>query len=118
MLTPPSPRRYHRSVGTSSHDLPISTARRVAHLARLALTDAELEKHRTALSAVLGYVETLRELDLKGTEPLAHPSDSTNRLDADEPRSGLATEALMKIAPASEPPFVVVPKVLDADAGA
>jgi aspartyl-tRNA(Asn)/glutamyl-tRNA(Gln) amidotransferase subunit C len=105
-------------VGTSSHDLPISTARRVAHLARLALTDAELEQHRSALSAVLGYVETLRELDLDGVEPLAHPSDSTNRLDADDPRPGLPSDGLMKMAPASAPPFVVVPKVIDADSGA
>ncbi len=105
-------------MGTSSNDLPISTARRVAHLARLALTDAELENHRSALSAVLGYVETLRELDLGDIPPLAHPSDATNCLDLDDPRPGLPTEFLLKMAPASDPPFIVVPKVVDAGAGA
>ncbi len=113
MLTPPTIHRYHRAVGIASNDLPISTVRRVAHLARLALTDAELEKHRTALAAILGYVETLRELDLRDTEPLSHPSDATNRLDPDVPRAGLPAGSFMKMAPESAPPFLVVPKVLD-----
>lgn len=118
MLTLPTPRRYHPTMGTSSDNLPISTVRRVARLARLSLSDAELEKHRSALSSILGYVETLRELDLKDTTPLAHPSDATNRLDPDEPRAGLHADSFMRLAPASDPPYLVVPKVLDDSAGA
>lgn len=90
----------------------MSVARRVARLARLALDDQSLDEHRRSLSAVLAYVETLRELDLSGVAPLAHPSDSTGRLDADEPRPGLATESLLAMAPDVDPPFVKVPRVL------
>lgn len=102
-------------MGTSANDLPISTARHVARLARLDLDDDALENHRKALSAILGYVETLRELDLAGVEPLAHPSDTTNRLDPDTPRPGLPTETLLTITPAADPPFVKVPKVIGGD---
>lgn len=113
MLTPPTPRRYHPRVETSSDRLPISTARHVAKLARLALDDSALEQHRKDLSAILGYIESLRELNLEGVEPLSHPLDSMNRPDADTPLPGLPTEALMRLAPAADPPFVSVPKVLD-----
>lgn len=118
MLTPRPPRRYHRDVGNSSDLLPISAARRVARLARLALSAEQLESHRAALAAILGYVETLRELDLRDTVPLAHPSDATSRLDSDTPTPGLSAADLMRLAPISNPPYVAVPKVLDGGAGA
>ena len=91
--------------------------RKVARLARLALSDAQVEQYRAQLGAVLGYVERLREVDLSGVEPLSNVSDAVNRLAADEPGPTLPNEVLMKMAPAATPQFVKVPKVLEDDGG-
>lgn len=93
--------------------LSIEDARRVATLSRLALTEQELEHHRRQLSAVLELMQVLQELELEGVEPLAHPLDATDRLDADEPRPAMATAVLMKLSPATDPPYVKVPKVIE-----
>lgn len=86
--------------------------RKIAALARLALTDDQVERFRGDLSAVLAYVERLRELDLSGIEPLANPVDEHNRLRDDEPAAAIPREALLRNAPASEGPFIAVPRVL------
>jgi len=109
-------------VGPSSagHELSPQDVRRVAHLARLAIDDAGVERAQRELAAVLGYIERLRELDLSNTSPMAHPTDATNRWDEDEPREGLTTEALMKLVPpdAAAAPFIRVPRVLGEGGGA
>lgn len=92
--------------------LSTGTVRAVARLARLALSDEALEDHRRRLAAVLRYAQTLRELDLSGVEPLAHPHEATNRFDADDPRPPMPREALLGIAPAVDGPFIRVPKVI------
>lgn len=92
--------------------LPVDDVRRIARLARLELSDDQISMFSTRLGATLGYIERLRELDLEGVEPLTHPLDQTNNLGEDEVGPTLDTEALMKIAPESMPPFVKVPKVL------
>jgi aspartyl-tRNA(Asn)/glutamyl-tRNA(Gln) amidotransferase subunit C len=92
--------------------------RKVARLSRLALDEAQVERFRTQLSAVLGYVERLREVDLSGVEPMAHVGDSVNRLDEDRPGPTLPNEALMRMAPEKMEPFIKVPKVLDEGGGA
>ena len=91
--------------------------RKVARLSRLAPSETEVELYRSQLSAVLGYVERLRQLDLQNVEPLTHISEETNRLDEDVPGKTLPTETLMGMAPDKVPPFVRVPKVID-DGGA
>lgn len=106
------------SEGTSSNALTHDAVRRVATLSRLALDDTTIGAYAEQLSATLGYIERLRELDLEGVEPLTNPMDATNRLGADEPGETLDTEALMKMAPAKAPPFVRVPKVLGEGGGA
>ena len=63
--------------------LSIDEVRHVAKLARLRLTDEQLERYRGQLSAVLDHIAKLSELDVEGVEPMAHPSDLTNRLDDD-----------------------------------
>lgn len=103
-------------------DAPLTAedVRRVARLARLALPQSEVEPCRYRLASVLGYMERLKQLNLDGVEPLSHvlsattaPTESANRLDPDEPGAMLPTEALMRQAPDSLPPYVKVPKVLD-----
>ncbi len=108
-----------------SAPLPIEDVRKVAALSRLALSPAQEQKYAGQLGQVLGYIERLKELDLEGVQPLTNPMDATNRLGADEPSghpgpgsTRLSVEALMRMAPASLPPFVKVPKVLGDDGGA
>lgn len=100
--------------------LTIEQVRRVAKLARLSLTDAQLEEYRAKLGAVLVYMDGLRQLDLANVEPLTHPIESGNRLDDDEPGPVLSNDALMKMAPTggSMPPFLKVPKVFGDGGGA
>ena len=51
----------------------IEQVRKVARLARLDLPDADLPTMAQQLTAILGYVEKLNELDTEGVEPMAHP---------------------------------------------
>ena len=101
-----------------AHELTDTQVKHIAKLSRLRVTDQEVSAYRAQIGAVLAHMETLRALDLAGVEPLAHVSGAVNRLDDDEPRAMLATEDLMKIAPATDAPFVKVPKVLGDGGGA
>jgi aspartyl-tRNA(Asn)/glutamyl-tRNA(Gln) amidotransferase subunit C len=92
--------------------------RRVAHLSRLSLDDSALERYATQLGAILGHVRQLQDLDLDDVEPLTHPLDATNRLDADAARPPLDREALLKMAPDAAAPFIRVPKIIGNDGGA
>jgi aspartyl-tRNA(Asn)/glutamyl-tRNA(Gln) amidotransferase subunit C len=106
-----------------AHDsLSADEVRKVARLARLEISEAEVEKYRASLSAVLGYMERLKGLELKGVEPMAHVAwaegDRENRLRADEPGEALPVSEVMRLAPESTPPFIRVPKVLGEGGGA
>lgn len=100
--------------------LSAADVRAVADLARLQLSDEQVEVFRAPLGAVLGYMDRLSALDLRGVEPMSHPNDSVNRLDIDEVRTQavLPNAALMAMAPAKIEPFVQVPRVLDDGGGA
>jgi aspartyl-tRNA(Asn)/glutamyl-tRNA(Gln) amidotransferase subunit C len=95
-----------------------STVRKVARLAKLALTDAEVEEDRVRLEAVLGHAERLVRLDLADVEPMAHAGDFPAPLRADEPGPALPVETVLRLAPQSDPPFILVPKTLGEGGGA
>ncbi len=101
-----------------AHSLTPADVRKVAKLARLELSEAQVEQYRTQLSAVLGYVRQLRELDVSGVEPMSHPIASSNRLADDVPGPTLTNTQLIAMAPDAFPPFIKVPKVLDGGSGA
>ncbi|NJL31545.1 MAG: Asp-tRNA(Asn)/Glu-tRNA(Gln) amidotransferase subunit GatC [Phycisphaerales bacterium] len=101
-----------------SNPLTHEQVRHVARLSRLKLSDTEVDTFAHQLSDILAYVEKLNQLNLDGVEPMAHALDLTNVLRADEPQPGLTVEAVLANAPASEPPFFLVPKVLDDGSGA
>lgn len=105
---------------SDSPALSIEAVRKVAHLARLSLSDQELEQCRHHLGAVLGYMQRLRGLNLDGVEPLTSPIESVNRFADGEPGPTLSNERLMAIAPesAGAPPFVRVPPVIGGGEGA
>jgi len=71
----------------------------VGRLARLALSEDEVERMGAELSKVLDHVEKIRELDLEGVRPTSHVIDVSNVLRADEPTDCLSAEAALASAP-------------------
>ena len=71
----------------------------VARLARLRLTDAEVERMAGELSGILDHVERIGELDLEGVEPTSHVVALDNVLRPDEPRPSLPRDAALEDAP-------------------
>jgi len=81
----------------------------VARLARLALTDEEIERLGAQLNAILEAVGKVAELDLEGVEPTAHPLEVVNVWAEDEPRPCLSVEEALANAPDREEGFFRVP---------
>jgi aspartyl-tRNA(Asn)/glutamyl-tRNA(Gln) amidotransferase subunit C len=71
----------------------------VARLARLSLSDQEVERMGAELSKVLDHIEKIRELDLAGVLPTSHVVDLTTVLRADDPRPCLPRETVLGSAP-------------------
>jgi aspartyl-tRNA(Asn)/glutamyl-tRNA(Gln) amidotransferase subunit C len=71
----------------------------VARLARLKLTEDEVERMQSELSSILEHVERISELDLEGVEPTAAVVDIENVLRPDEPRPCLPRERALSTAP-------------------
>jgi aspartyl-tRNA(Asn)/glutamyl-tRNA(Gln) amidotransferase subunit C len=92
--------------------LTLDEVRHVAKLARLRLTDDQLQQYRSQLSTVLDHIAKLNELDVEGVEPMAHPGDLANRLDDDAVGEALDVEQVLALAPAIEAHYLAVPKVL------
>jgi len=85
----------------------------VAHLARLDLSDAELQTMTRQLSAILDYVNQLQQINTDGVEPLAHPLPIHNISREDEPAPSLPVDAALANAPNRQSDFYSVPAVLD-----
>ena len=81
----------------------------VARLARLELSDAEVERFQEQLSAILEAVSKVQELDLSDVPPTSHPLDVVNVWREDEPRPSLPREEALANAPASEDGMFRVP---------
>lgn len=71
----------------------------VARLARLELSDAEVDRMPAELSGVLDHIEKIRELDLEGVPPTSHVIDVVNALRADQPAPSLPREDILAAAP-------------------
>jgi aspartyl-tRNA(Asn)/glutamyl-tRNA(Gln) amidotransferase subunit C len=71
----------------------------VASLARLELSDEEVERMATELSHVLDHIEKIRELDLEGVPPTSHVVDTAGPLRPDEPEPCLDRDAVLAAAP-------------------
>ena len=72
----------------------------VARLARLNLTDDEVERMSSELSGILDHIEKIGELDLEGVPPTSHVVEVTNALRPDEPRPSWPREEMLAAAPA------------------
>ena len=87
--------------------------RRIARLARIRLTDGEVEHYRDDLSRIVDYVARLDELDLDGVEPTTHALDLDSRLREDAVEQRLSTVDALRNAPETESDHFRVPKVVE-----
>ena len=85
----------------------------VARLARLALTDAEVERMREQLSGILAYIDTLRGLDTANVEPTSHAVPLVNVMREDEPRPCLSQDEALANAPDRSGVFFRVPRIIE-----
>lgn len=90
-----------------------ATVRRIAHLARIAVADDEVEHVRGELNAILAFVEQLSEVDVDGVEPMTSVTPMTMKKRADVINDGEIAELVVKNAPAREDHFFLVPKVIE-----
>jgi len=89
------------------------TVEKVAKLARLQLSDEELDRYGGQLGAILDYIAKLEKLDVSGLEPLSQAVDTENVFRADEPRPSLSREAALQNAPEKTADFFIVPKIIE-----
>jgi aspartyl-tRNA(Asn)/glutamyl-tRNA(Gln) amidotransferase subunit C len=90
-----------------------ATVRRIAHLARIAVAEDEIEHLQGELNAILAFVEQMSEVDVEGVEPMTSviPMDMKKR--ADMVTDGGIPDDIVKNAPMAEEHFFVVPKVVE-----
>ena len=92
---------------------PTLDVRYVAKLARLALSDEEIDTFQQQLSQVLGHVQQLEKVDVSGVEPLAHANEVVNVFREDEPRPSLSPEQALANAPKQANDLFIVTKVVE-----
>jgi len=91
----------------------ITTVRRVAHLARIAVSDEEAERMTGELNAILGFVEQLGEVDVRGVEPMTSVTPMEMKKRQDVVTDGGKAADIVANAPATEENFFLVPKVVE-----
>lgn len=89
---------------------------RLAKLARLALTDSELDSFAGQLDAIIGYVSTIQSCDVSGVKPTGNPLRSLNVTRPDVVTSGLTQQQALAGAPSAEEGRFVVPQILGEEA--
>jgi aspartyl-tRNA(Asn)/glutamyl-tRNA(Gln) amidotransferase subunit C len=89
------------------------TVRRVAHLARIAVSEDEVAHLEGELNAILAFVEQLSEVDVAGVEPMTSVTAMAMKMRADRVIDGDIADAIVANAPVREDHFFVVPKVVE-----
>lgn len=90
-----------------------TTVKKVAALARIAITDDDATRLAPELNAILGWIEQLGEVDTTGVEPMAAVIPNQLRLRDDIVTDGGIRDQLMANAPQAEHGFFTVPKVIE-----
>jgi len=90
-----------------------AVVRRIAHLARIAVEENEVERLRGEINAILSFVETLSEVDVEGVEPIASVLPMQMKKRADVVTDGGIADAVLANAPVKEDHYFVVPKVIE-----
>ncbi|HEY1611636.1 MAG TPA: Asp-tRNA(Asn)/Glu-tRNA(Gln) amidotransferase subunit GatC [Paraburkholderia sp.] len=97
--------------------LTLTDVKRIAHLARLELADAEAGTTLERLNDIFGLVEQMQAVDTTGVVPLAHPTEQIGevalRLRDDKVTEAVERDALQRSAPAVEGGLYLVPKVIE-----
>ncbi len=89
------------------------TVRRIAHLARIAVKEEEVEHLQGELNAMLAFVEQLSEVNVEGVEPMTSVTPMAMKMRVDEVTDGGNAAAVLGNAPQSEDGFYLVPKVIE-----
>lgn len=89
------------------------TVRRIAHLARIAVTEAEVPHLQGELNAMLSFVEQLSEVDVSGVEPMTSVMPMVMKKRQDVVNDGDIADDIVANAPATESHFFLVPKVVE-----
>lgn len=90
-----------------------ATVRRIARLARIKITDAEVPGLQAELTGILNWVEQLNEVDTTGVEPMTRVVDMQLKKRKDEVTDGGIADDVVANAPVKEDHFFVVPKVVE-----
>jgi len=93
--------------------LTLDDVRRIAHLARIEVTDAELRAVQQQLNGILGLVAQLQAVETTGIAPMAHAQNVTLRLRDDAVTEPDQRELFQSLAPAVEAGLYLVPKVIE-----
>jgi aspartyl-tRNA(Asn)/glutamyl-tRNA(Gln) amidotransferase subunit C len=91
----------------------IATVKRVAHLARIAVSDEDAHRMTSELNAILGFVEQLNEVDVGGVEPMTSVIPMEMKKREDVVTAGDRPEDIVANAPATQENFFLVPKVVE-----
>ena len=89
------------------------TVRRIAHLARIAVADEEVEHLRGELNAILAFVEQLSQVDVSAVEPMTSVTPMAMKKREDAVTDGGIPDLIVQNAPAKDDHFFVVPKVVE-----
>ncbi len=90
-----------------------ATVRRIAHLARIAVEDGEVEHLRGEINAILAFVEQLSEVNVDGVEPMTSVTPMVMKKRQDEVTDGGIADAIVANAPATQDHYFLVPKVVE-----
>jgi aspartyl-tRNA(Asn)/glutamyl-tRNA(Gln) amidotransferase subunit C len=90
-----------------------ATVRRIAHLARIAVTEEEVPHLQGELNAILAFVEQLNDVDVAGVEPMTSVTPMVMKKRQDAVTDGGYPDAVTANAPVTEDHFFVVPKVVE-----
>src|SRR5262249_53669252 len=89
------------------------TVRRIAHLARIAVNEDEVEHLKGELNAILAFVEQLAEVNVEGVEPMTSVTPMAMKKRQDEVTDGGIADDIVRNAPATEEHYFLVPKVVE-----
>jgi len=91
----------------------LATVKRVAHLARIAVSDADAERMMGELNGILGFVEQLSEVNVEGVEPMTSVTPMAMKKRTDTVTDGSKADDIVANAPATDRNFFQVPKVVE-----
>jgi aspartyl-tRNA(Asn)/glutamyl-tRNA(Gln) amidotransferase subunit C len=87
--------------------------KKIAHLARLEASEAEVAATHASLTRILGLIEQMNAVDTKSVAPMAHPQDAHLRLREDRVSEPDQRDKFQQVAPATEAGLYLVPKVIE-----